>query len=386
MNEATLNETSRQKQRWQLVAFFFYSGVFAATWSSRIPDIQRNLSLNNAQLGTVLFAVPVGLVAGLSVAGWLVASFGTRRIMFWSCLSCAAFLSLAGLASSSILLMAALFFVGLSRTVLNLAANTSALELQKRYERPILSTFHGIWSLACVVAAGVGTLLIVRNVQPSVHFALVGALVALAALLLSPGHKDLTLQAQKRPFFVKPDRYLLLLGLTALCAMLCEGAAFDWSVKYFDNAVRVPRSLSTVGYLAFMVAMASGRFAGDYFIHRFGAHRMLMVNGLLLSVGFLLATAFPFLFPAAAGFFLIGAGDSILVPVVYMLAGRSKKMQAGYALAAVTLIGYVGFLTGPLLIGNVAERFGLPAAFFFLSVASALIVLLSRLVKQSSPD
>jgi MFS family permease len=128
--------------------------------------------------------------------------------------------------------------------------------------------------------------------------------------------------------------------------------------------------------------MAAGRLAGDRFIHLFGVYRVLAVCGLLMAAGFAVAALFPFVLPAAIGFALIGMGDSVLVPVIYLLASKSQKMPAGYALSSVTLVGYAGFLLGPLLIGNVSDNWGMPTAFGALTFVSLLIILLSLQVKR----
>ena len=188
--------------------------------------------------------------------------------------------------------------------------------------------------------------------------------------------------AERRPIFVKPDKPLFFLGLIALCAMLTESAMFDWSVNYFDKVVQAEKGFVTAGYICFIGAMALGRLFGDRLIARFGIYRMLSVNGVSMAVGLLLAALLPHLFTASLGFLLIGFGDSMLVPIIYVLASQSKKMSSGYALQAVTMIGYGGFLIGPLFIGNVSQRWGMDTAFLLLSGISLLILLLSLKVKR----
>jgi fucose permease len=385
MGEAEVQE-KRSKQRWVITAFFFLSGVLTATWSSRIPEIQAKLGLNNAALGTVLFAIPVGLLAGLSVAGWLVTTVGAKRILLTGGIICAVLLFLSGVAGTSIQLMMVLFLLGMARTIYNLAANTSAVELQRVYKQSIISSFHGVWSLACFIAAGVSTAMIVNSVQPQIHFAFIAVLGIIMAVALLGGKSNYAVANEKRPLFVKPDKYLFLVGLLALCAMLCEGAMFDWSVNYFEKVVRAKKSMVTTGYMSFIVAMATGRLIGDRLISRYGMYRMLMINGFLMAAGFAIAVAFPFVFAAAFGFLLVGSGSSILVPIVYMLAARSKKMSSAYALASVTSVGYSGFLIGPLFIGNVSQYFGMQVAFVSLSFISLLIVVLSLKVKRMAED
>jgi fucose permease len=373
----------RKKERWTTIVFFFLSGIITATWASRIPDVQERMGMNNAAWGTVLFLIPVGLLTGLSFSSWLIARFGPRRIMVLSCIGTAGMLCLAGAAGNGIQLMAALFSLGALRTILNISANTRAVQVQKLYDRPIISTFHGIWSGACFVAAGIGTLMIMGGVAPALHFIVMAAVAIVAALFFwerpSPQTKVV---AEKRPFFIKPDRYLFLLGLIAFCGMICEGAMFDWSVNYFEKTVRADKEWVTTGYTAFIVTMALGRLTGDRAIAAFGPYALLMANGALMAAGFLVAVLFPFLLPAALGFLLIGLGDSVIIPIVYSLSAQSSKMPPSYALASVTMIGHIGFLTGPLLIGYISELWSMQWAFAVVSVFSLFIILLAIRVRK----
>lgn len=375
-------QSHRKKERWTTLVFFFLSGIITATWSSRIPDVQQQLGLNNAAWGTVLFVVPVGLLAGLGVSSWLVARYGTRRMMAVSVIGFGAMLCLAGVAGTRLQLMAALFGMGTLRTILNISINTQSVLVQKLYERPIVSTFHGVWSGACFLAAGIGTLMIIGDIAPSLHFLAIVLFASGTTLFFWKGTPArATAPAEKRPFFVKPDRYLLLLGGTAFCALLCESAMFDWGVNYFEKTVRPGKEWVTAGYTAFIVAMAFGRLVGDRVIAAFGYFTLLMVNGTLMAAGFLLAAFFPYLLPAALGFLLIGLGDSVIVPIVYSLSAHSTRMSPGYALASVSLIGNAGFLIGPLLIGYLSEMLSMQWALGVVSVFSLGITFLALKVR-----
>lgn len=372
----------RKKQRLITFLFFFLSGIVSATWSSRIPDIQQKLHLSNARLGTVLFFIPVGMVTGLSFASWIVANYGPRKILLASCLLCCACLSFSAFSNFEWQLIIVLFFLGIGRTVYNLAANASAIDVQQLYTRPIISGFHGIWSVACFIGGGLSTWLLINNISLNIHFVIISAVVSIICLWLFARQPEELIHQQKRPFFVMPDKYLLLLGSIGLCSMLCEGAVFDWSVNYFEKAVHAPKSLRTLGYLCFIITMACGRLVGDQFVHKYGAYKIIFINGLLMTVGFAIASLLPYLIPAAIGFLLVGVGDSILIPVIFLLAAKSKKMPPAYAISSVTLIGYTGFLIGPLLIGNIAQQWSFTSALFILSILSFFVVLLSSQIKK----
>lgn len=375
----------RKKQRWFIFVFFFLSGIISASLSSRLPDLQNMLKVNNSVFGIVLSSLYAGLFIGLTFASWLVASYGSKKVMIITCILSGLSLVFAGMFSSYILAMLVLFLMGISRTIFNLSANTGAIEVQSMYERPVISGFHGVWSLACFVAGGIGQLMISFKVSPFFHFLFIAAFVCISIGFLKNKKQDVSITKERRPFFVKPDKYLFLLGLMALCTMLCEGAMFDWSVNYFENVVHAERNLLTLGYLSFVISMAFGRLVGDKLIAAFGMFRILLINGILLAIGFSIAATFPLVVPAAMGFLLIGIGDSIMVPVIYLLATRSPKMTAAYSLSIVTFIGYTGFLIGPLLIGNISQYFGLPVAFYCLSGISLVIILLSVGVKKLVP-
>jgi len=375
----------RKKQRWFIFVFFFLSGIISASLSSRLPDIQQMLKVNNSVFGMVLSSLYAGLFIGLTFASWLLASYGSKKVMIITCVLSGLSLVFAGMFSSYVLAMLVLFLMGISRTIFNLSANTGAIEVQSLYDRPIIAGFHGVWSMACFVAGGIGQLMISYTVSPFFHFLFIAAFVCFAIGFLKNKKQGLSIEKERRPFFVKPDRYLFLLGLMALCTMLCEGAMFDWSVNYFEKVVHAKRNLLTAGYLSFVIAMALGRLVGDKLIAEFGMFRLLFMNGILLAIGFSIAATFPMVLPAAMGFLLIGLGDSVMVPVIYLLATRSPKMTAAYSLSIVTFIGYTGFLIGPLLIGNISQYFGLSTAFYCLSGISLLIIILSLQVKKVVP-
>jgi MFS family permease len=166
--------------------------------------------------------------------------------------------------------------------------------------------------------------------------------------------------------------------------MLCEGAMADWSGVYFKKIVQAPVSYITLGYVAFTSTMALGRFLGDGLVTRFGVKRMLQMSGTLITTGLLTAVIFPYLLTATAGFFLVGFGVSSVVPIVYGLAGRSTTLSASAALAAVSTIGFLGFLIGPPIIGLIAQAVSLRWSFTLIGVLGFGTALLAGKLKMNS--
>jgi MFS family permease len=347
---------SKRAARLSIGAFFFLAGLCFASWASRIPDIKQHLHLSDAGLGGVLLALPVGLTVSLPFSGWLVHHFGSRKMVLLSAVLYAGALSMIGLAQVTWHLVAALFVFGLVGNLLNIAVNTQAVSLEVLYGRSIMASFHGVWSLAGFTGASIGTIMINFHLVPITHFCIITLTsFLLVGLLYSNTLKQDINADTDRPLFAKPDAALLKLGLIAMCCMVCEGAMFDWSGVYFQKVVQVAKGLTTVGYTAFMSTMAGGRFAGDRLVMRLGTKRMLQSSGLVIASGLALAISLPYLFTATLGFMLVGIGVSSVVPLVYGAAGKSKQFSPGVALAAVSTIGYLGFLAGPPMIGFIAQ-------------------------------
>lgn len=379
MPEVLAAPRPRHIHRVAVSASFLLQGLVFSTWASRIPTIQQKLHLSETELGGVLLAVPVGSVFSLPLAGWLVANYGSRTLTVAGVLLYAAMLPLLGLAATTVQLLAVLVVFGLGSNLANISVNTQAVGVEALYGRSILASFHGIWSLAGFIGASLGTLMIAWHVVPTTHFALIATIVWLGVALLQacllptdpPRPAD-------QPLFVLPDKELLLLGVLAFCSLLAEGTMFDWSGVYFREIVQVPPARVGLGFAAFMSMMATGRFVADWFTNRFGRVRTLQLSGVLTTAGLTLAVALPALSTAVVGFMLVGLGVSSVVPLVYSAAGRSRTMPAGVALAAVSTVGFAGFLLGPPVIGLVAGLSSLRVSFAIIAVMGLAVAALAR--------
>jgi len=363
--------------------FFFIAGLTFSTWASRIPDIKDKLHLSEAGLGSVLFALPVGLMASLLLSGWLVSKYGSRRIVIGAAIVYPAILVVLAIASSIFQLVVGLFFFGLIANFVNIAMNTQAVGVEILYRRSIMASFHGLWSLAGFAGAAFGTFFVSQSISPFVHFSLVaiasGLLVLVSYRSTLPAAADVQ---NKQPIFVRPDKHILILGLIAFCCMVCEGAMADWSGVYFKKVVETAAAYTTLGYVAFTGTMATGRFLGDWLVTKFGVKKVLQWSGTLIAAGLLLAVLFPNIITATAGFLFVGFGVSSVVPIAYGLAGRSNTMSPGMALSAVSTIGFLGFLIGPPMIGFIAEASSLRFSFALIALLGLGTTVLAGKVKS----
>jgi MFS family permease len=373
---------SRLSMRIAISAFYFCMGFSFASWASRIPDIKTKLNLSEAQLGTILLALPLGQLLTMPVSGRLVTKYGSKTIMSFAALLYTLELTNIGWASSMWQLGLALFIFCVIGNMANISVNTQGVMAEKVYERPIMTSFHGVWSVAGLSGALFGSLMMNLKLAPRQHFFVVATIVFIIVLIARRYLiRGTTGPAEKKKFFSKPDSVLIQLGIVAFCSMAAEGTMFDWSGVYFKEIVIAPHRLIILGYVSFMSMMATGRFFGDRIIAKVGRKKLLQVSGLLIFTGLMISVLFPYIVTAAIGFLIVGWGVSSIIPTVYSTAARSAKIAPGMALASVSSIGFFGFLMGPPLIGYIAQLVNLRLSFAVVALFGICITIIVSKLK-----
>jgi MFS family permease len=371
-----------------VVAFFVVLGMAEGVWVARIPAVKHALHLSDGLLGVSLLAAPAGLVLVVLLAGRLVDAFGSSRLTRISGVAVALLPIALGLAGNMATLMIALLAFGMAAGSLDVAMNAQAGEVERRSGRPLMTSFHACYSFGGLAGAVLGGLFASAGVSPLGTFLAVG--LPMAAVAAISGHWLLRAPAgppappapaaEIRPARPKAGRYLLVLGLLALCCMMGEGAAGSWSAVYLRDNLGTSAGFAATGFAAFSITMALGRLLGDRLAARFGAAALIRCSGLVaaggLAAGLIIAT------PAAgvAGFALFGAGLSCTIPQLFSAAGNADPARRGAGLARVAGLGYLGLLGGPVVIGGCASLVGLPLALGIPVVLSLLVAASARVL------
>ncbi len=335
-----------------IASMFFVLGIDFSSWASRIPAIKEHLNMDDATFGAVLLSSPIGSLLTLPLAGWLVTKFGSKIMTLIAGILYSVTLPMLGYGNEVWHLAAALFLFGIGGEILNISINTQAVELEKIYNKPIMSSFHGFFSLGGMVGAGLSAFIIQLNLTPFPHFLIIMVIGILSTLIFSG--KLLPFDSTpitNHPLFVRPSGILIGLGIIAFCCMLGEGAMSDWSSEYYKQTFKTNSGLNTLAYAAFSLAMALGRFNGDWLTAKLGTSKTLQISGIISGTGLLIALLIVNPIITIIGFAFVGFGYATVVPLVYSAAGKSKIMSPGVALAAVSTLGYLGFLFAhPLLV------------------------------------
>ena len=367
----------KTRQRIAISTFFFLSGLSFSSWASRIPTLKDALHINEAELGTLLFIMPISQLIGIPLSGWLVSKFDSRWPLIIAFVLHAIMLLMIGLSSTIPTLVVSMFLYAFFMRILNIAMNTQSINLQKIYTKRINGSFHGLWSFGGIAGVGITTLMIAGNVSMKTHLLYISILLIITTLVtfrnLIPVDRSAT---GNKLTFGKPDKQILLLGIIILFAAICEGGMFDWSGVYFKEVVKV--EIFTAGYLIFMTCMAISRIISDYIIQKIGMRSMYKFSAGLITVGMLTAVLFPSFWMAMIGFSLVGFGTASVVPMTFVLSGTSEKYSPGIALSIVVTYAMIGILLGPVLIGYIAHAINLRASFLFMTLAGITIIPISR--------
>jgi MFS family permease len=380
----TTNHRTAKQLRLANTVFFFISGFGYATWASRIPTLQHQLHLNEAQLGTLLFAMPIGLMVTLPITGRVLSTYSSRAVMLFGAVFFSMVLAFVGFTTSAWQLAVVLFCLGSARNLLNISSNAQAVGVQSLYDKSIMATFHGIWSLAGFAGAAVGAITVFYNIATSWHLLTVSVLLLLFSIWSYSGtmYQKPIPQTNKK-LFTLPEKSLLKFALMCFASMACENTMYDWSGIYFGQVIHLPKNTATAGFVAYMIAMTGGRFLGDTLVNKYGVKQLLKFSGIFIFSGFVIAVILPYAIPAGLGFILVGLGVSCIVPMVFQTAGKSTTMSSGAALASISTIGYVGFLLVPPFVGYVAQAAGLRWSFGIISMLGLLIVFLVKDIRNA---
>lgn len=355
---------------------FFIAGFAMSAWAPLVPFAKARLAINDASLGLLLLCLGIGSLLAMPLAAPWAHRLGCKRpIVAAVCVLGVTLPMLAWLESALALL---LFGAGLG--TLDITMNIQAVAVEKASGRAMMSGFHGFFSIGGIAGAGLISALLACGLTP-----LASVLVVVAALviLLTMAAGHLVTGAgdnPSAPLFVRPHGRVLAIGLLCFVLFLTEGAMLDWSALFLTHERGMDIASGGLGYALFCISMTLGRLCGDRLINRIGRFRMLMGGSLCAAMGLLLAIAIDVPAVTLLSFLLLGFGAANLVPLLFSAASDQRAMSPHLALAAVSGVGYAGLLTGPALIGFIAQLTSLYVAFGCVAVLLLLVSASARRV------
>jgi predicted MFS family arabinose efflux permease len=366
-----------------VVAVFFALGAAAGTWAARIPAVKAELHLSAGMLGLVLLGPAIGSMLAMPATGALLGVVSPRRIAQFGVLAVAGLLPLTTFAGSPWELFAVLAGWGAGIGITDVAMNTEAAAVQEHLGKTTMSRFHAAYSAGGLAGAGAGAIAAATGMSARANFALAAAVILAAgagcAQLFAAAPAAHPSHQTARSRWPTWSWTLACLALIAFGSFLAEGAASDWSAVYLHGSLGASPGVAAIGYTVFSCAMLGGRLAGDRLTDWAGPARLVRASAGIAAVAFLAALLLGRAAAGMAGFAILGAGLSVVVPIVFTAASRLGL--PGPNLALVTSTGYMGMLVGPAVIGGLAEIVGLPAALGTIVVITSMTAVMAGAVR-----
>ncbi|GAA0407411.1 MFS transporter [Acrocarpospora corrugata] len=373
--------TPRDRQaRLATFAVFFVQGLTFATLLTQVAALQRKHQLSEGELTLLLLVVPVIAGAGSVLAGTLAARYGSRQMLrAIQPLACVA-VALCGFAPNVPLLVGALVLFGIGLGGVDAGMNMQGTAVERRYARPVMTSFHALWSAAAVIGAGWASLA-ADGLSLGVTFtiamvpALVISLIA-SRWLCSPAEEHVETVTETPGRF--PWGPILPLCLAMAFLYVGDSSISNFGSVYFEKIMLSEAWLAPWALGAYQATTFLVRVFGDRAVRRFGPAAIVRTGGAVATLGFLAIVAAPNEVVAIAGFALTGVGLSVIAPQSFSAAGRLDPAGTGVAIARVNMFNYVGFIVGAALVGGVADAADLRIAFVAPLVLAAAIIVLAR--------
>lgn len=351
-----------KKARIATLLMFLICGISVSAWAPMVPLAKQRTGLNEAELGVLLLAMGAGAIVVMPFIGPVIQKAGSRKVIITGSILAAVVLPVLTIAHTPILLGTALFLFGAAVGSLDVSMNAQAVVVQEEMKRPVMSSFHGMFSLGGLVGSIIFGTLLMLSLTPFWSACVISGCLLLITFTHYKYFLDHPPKEEEKFAFRLPKGPVVLLGVFCFITFLAEGALLDWSALFLKNDRGFDFSTAGAGYAVFSVAMALMRFTGDGLVHKYSPQKIVFWGATIASAGLVIAVALPWQATTMLGFLLIGIGAANIVPVLFSAAGKADPKSPELALAAVTTLGYAGQLAGPALIGFVAHLTSLPLA------------------------
>lgn len=374
---------SPRRAQFATYLFFLSCGIGMSSWAPMVPYAKSRLGLDDAALGILLLALGGGAMVTMPLTSVFINIFGSRRTMMGAVVVYCMALPFLAFVQHPLLMGLALFIFGAGIGAVDVSMNAQAVVVERKLARPVMSSFHGLYSVGGLMGAAGMSLLLERGFDLFVCSVCVAVLCLLAGVSryfwLLPKSEDDRVTGGK---LVLPRGPIILIGAMCFIGFLAEGALLDWSAVFLKFFRGVEESSAGLGFAAFSAAMVIGRLSGDYIAARFEPLKAVRYGALLAAIGYFISVMIPSTAAAMIGYGMIGLGMANVVPLLFSAAGRLPFPPPSVSIPAITTMGYAGLLVGPAVIGFAADKFTLPIALggvgFLLVAVAASVGLLRR--------
>lgn len=348
------------------LAGFVVVGFGWAAFSAQVPVIKAQVGVSDGTWGTLILIGSTGALMAMWLAPLFYRLFGQWALIVGAAFMVAGF-TMAGTAYTPVSMGIALFFAAGGSGIADVLANAEVSEAEAETGRSLMNLNHGLFSVAYAMAAiGVGAAR-EGGLGPVAVFSAMGLAVAvLFPWMRLPPRPHVEEDAHDAVGM--PRTLVWVGGLVVLAAFLGEAASEGWSALHVERTLAGGPAEGAMGPALLAVGMAVGRLGGHVFGAGWPLLRVMMLASCVAGVGLALAGMAPGLPMAYLGFLLGGLGVSVVGPLALGLVGQVVRPK--FRLAAISqaaALGYAAFFLGPVIMGFVAEGFGLRVSFYVIA-------------------
>jgi fucose permease len=364
---------------------FLSINILIGTWILYIPHVKTKFNLSDAEIGFSLFFVALGLLVSLPFVPVTNRKIGVGKSTKIGIIFLAIAYNLPLIATNYVFLCGALFCVGVFSGFTSTSLNTLTAIIERKEAQNFMSAAHGFFSLGGFFGAGIGSIYISQFSNPNIHMLGVSSFIMITTLLLAKNYEkvegDAKEKSKNKPDFFKSAKPLIIISIIAFIIMFNEGAVEHWSNLFLFDVVKVSESKAGLGFIVFSLTMTIGRFLGDGFSSKIGSMKTIIYGCLIAFISYMFVISAN-LYLSVLGFAFLGFGLSVIVPEVFRVAGKTKELETSLAISIVSGIGFVGFLTGPVLLGAISTWGSLVTSYIFLAILIGVAFCLALFVSR----
>ncbi len=370
----SLLKTYFQHPQSMIVGVGFASLSFLmSAFAIRLPELKADLQINDAQLGTALLILSIASLVVSPFSSYVIDRMGTGKAGFTSVILLAIFYILPFLVSEYRLFLGAMLFLGLASGFINITLNASAAIVEKTFDRSIMSSCHGMFSIGAILGAVSAGFISGWGISPLVHISLVISLILFINILFQSTWLSIPVSSLKAPVFTFPKRPILAFTFITFCIVLSEMTIMDWSAVYLRDTLESPAALTGLGFAGFSLTMAIGRMSGDIIVLKVGKQRIVLIGCILAGIGLSIAAATNIPLIAITGFTICGLGMATIVPLIYSISAKMETISPAIGIASIATACVMGGLVSRPMTGLISEWAGMSvsmwiaAAFCFIA-------------------
>jgi hypothetical protein len=366
---------------------FFTNGLML-TLVPRLPEIKQAFELSDDFYGIVVAAMGAGALVVGPLPARFIARHGALKVALVSTIGAALMLALASGAASPLAFAVAFFLMGVLDAHIDAAQNTQGVAVQIWAGRTIMSSLHATWSVGATVATLAGSLAAGLRVPLAVHGGVMAATIIVLALacyrmgVIPPDVRLAQLHSKQKADQQAPANWrrllpVLPLALLGVVGVVPEDATNNWAALYLVDHFGLGYSPAGMAVTVMLVAQVIGRLLSDPLADRYGQETVASVGGGLVAAGALVVIATPVAPLVYVGLVLIGVGCAPIVPTAFSAAGRLPGLASGTGISLVGFALRLGLTLNSPLMGAVAERSSVRAAFGIVVIAGLAACLLA---------